>query len=154
MKYLIRAVKYFIWFSIILTLTLVILAVLGVVEPDPQLMFKDGIKSVWQIAILFFVVALAYPLTGFRVMDAIIPGQYSEIRDRLLDYMESKGYELETEEGENLTFRLSSKFGRAMKMFEDRVTFIRSAEGFKVEGLRKVIVRLISGLEYKFRNEN
>ena len=140
MKYLIRAVKYFIWFSIILTVTIAILAVLGVVEPDPQLMFKDGIKSVWQIAILFFVVALAYPLTGFRVMDAIIPGQYSDIRDRLLDYMESKGYD--------------SKFGRAMKMFEDRVTFTRSAEGFKVEGLRKVIVRLISGLEYMFRNEN
>jgi hypothetical protein len=68
--------------------------------------------------------------------------------------MESKDYVLETEEGENMTFRLRSSLGRAVKMWEDRVTFIKEPGGFQVEGLRKVIVRLISGLEYTFRNES
>ena len=153
MKYVVRAIKYFIWFALILTLTMVIMAALGLVDPKPELMFREGMKSVWQIAILFAVLAFVYPMTGFRKQDAIIPGDYSQIRDKVVNFMESRGYGLETEEGEDMTFRLNSKIGRAMKMFEDRVTFTRSAQGFRLEGLRKEIVRLISGLEYIFRNE-
>ena len=153
MKYLIRAGKYFLWFSFFMALVLLIMSVLGLVEADPDLMFRNGTSSIKQIAILFAVIALTYPLVGFRTETAIIPGSYSQIRDKIVRFMESKGYLLETEEGEGMTFRLKSKFGRAMKMFEDRVTFTRSAEGFNIEGLRKEIVRIISGLEYMFRNE-
>lgn len=67
--------------------------------------------------------------------------------------MESRGYELETEENQIMTFRLHSKVSRIAKMLEDRVTFIKVPEGFEVEGLRKDIIRLISGLEYKLNNE-
>lgn len=37
-------------------------------------------------------------------------------------------------------------------MFEDDITMTRSFTGFTMEGLRKDLVRLSSGLEYKFRN--
>lgn len=67
--------------------------------------------------------------------------------------MESRGYYLETEEGEIMTFRLRSKVAAFFKMLEDRVIFIKVPGGFEVEGLRKEIVRLISGLEFIFRNE-
>ena len=154
MKYVVRAIKYFIWFALILTLTMVIMAALGLVDPKPELMFREGMKSVWQIAILFAVLAFVYPMTGFRKQEAIIPGEYSEIRDKVVSFMESKGYYLETEEGENMTFRLSSKVGAIMKMLEDRITFIRTPDGFEVEGLRKVIVRIISGLEYKLKEDS
>ena len=154
MRYLIRAIKYFVYFAVVLTITMAIMAALGLVDPDPQVMFRDGWKSVWQIAILFAVVSLVYPMTGFRRQEAIGPGEYSEVRDKVVKFMESKDYVLETEEGENMTFRLRSPFGRAVKMWEDRVTFIKEPGGFQIEGLRKVIVRLISGLEYTFRNES
>ncbi|MBR1927670.1 MAG: hypothetical protein IJ840_08010 [Bacteroidales bacterium] len=152
-KYLVRALKYFIWFALILCLTMAVMAALGLVDPQPELMFRDGIKSVWQIAALFAAIALVYPMTGFRTQDAIVPGEYSQIRGKVINFMESRGYILETEEGENMTFRLRSKFGAFMKMFEDRITMTRSMDGFKVEGLRKEIVRIISGLEYMFGNE-
>ncbi len=154
MKYVVRAIKYFIWFALILTLTMVIMAALGLVDPKPELMFREGMKSVWQIAILFGVVAFVYPMTGFRKQDAIIPGEYSDIRDKIIRFMEQRGYFLEKEEGENMSFRLRSKFGAFMKMFEDRVTMTRTIDGFEVEGMRKEIVRLISGLEYMFRNNS
>ena len=70
MKYVVRAIKYFIWFALILTLTMVIMAALGLVDPKPELMFREGMKSVWQIAILFGVVAFVYPMTGFRKQEA------------------------------------------------------------------------------------
>lgn len=154
MKYVVRAIKYFIWFALILTLTMVIMAALGLVDPKPELMFREGMKSVWQIAILFGVVAFVYPMTGFRKQEAIIPGEYSAIRDKIIRFMEQRGYFLEKEEGENMSFRLRSKFGAFMKMFEDRVTMTRTTDGFEVEGMRKEIVRLISGLEYMFRNNS
>ena len=153
MRYLIRSLKYFVWFVVILCIAMGIMVALGVVEADPNLMFRDGMKSVWQIAALFFVVALVYPLTGFRKINAVVPGEYNEVRDKVVSFMESKGYYLETEEGEIMTFRLRSKVGAFLKMNEDRVTFVKEPGGFVVEGLRKVTIRLVSGLEYKFRDE-
>ncbi len=153
MKYLVRSVKYFIWFALILAIIMMIMGFLGIVEFNLESMFRDGMKSVWQIVILFAVVALVYPLTGFRKYDVIIPGEFSEIRDKFLRIMESKDYVLETEEGEDMTFRLRSKALRAFKMFEDRITFTRTPTGFEAEGLRKIVVRIVSALEYAFRNE-
>lgn len=152
MRYLIRSLKYFIWFTAILCITMGIMVALGVVEADPSLMFRDGIKSIWQIAALFLVVSLVYPLAGFRKNEAIIPGEYNEVRDKVVSFMESKGYALETEEGEMMTFKLRSKVAAFFKMNEDRVTFTKIPGGFELEGLRKVIVLLISGLEYQFRD--
>ncbi len=153
MRYLIRSLKYFVWFVVILCITMGIMVALGVVEADPNLMFRDGMKSVWQIAGLFLVIAVVYPIAGFRKINAVVPGEYNEVRDKVVSFMESKGYYLETEEGEIMTFRLRSKVGAFLKMNEDRVTFVKEPGGFVVEGLRKVTIRLVSGLEYKFRDE-
>ena len=151
MRYLIRVVKYFIWFVIILAIMLTILVVLGETEFDPLSMFRDGTKSLWQIAILFFVLALVYPLTGFRKKETIVPGEYPEARDIVIRHMESRGYKLESEEGETLKFRLNSKVGAFFKMFEDRITFEKEPGGFRVEGLRREVVRIISTLEQKIK---
>lgn len=151
MKYLIRSIKYFVWFAIILAITMTVMASLGLVEADLESMFRDGTKSLWQIAALFAIFALLYPMTGFRNQKTEIPGEYGEIRDKIIGLMGQRGYVLEKEDGENMTFRLETKFRQAMKMFEDRITMTRVPGGFKIEGLRKEVVRIISFLEYKFR---
>ena len=66
--------------------------------------------------------------------------------------MEERGYELETEEGENMTFRLRNKFNRAARTWEDRITLTRELAGFYMEGISKDVARLASALEFKFRN--
>ena len=68
--------------------------------------------------------------------------------------MESRGYRLESEEGETMKFRLRSKVSAFFKMFEDRITMVKEPGGFSVEGMRREIVRIISGLEHKFKNES
>ncbi|MBP5487307.1 MAG: hypothetical protein J6Y06_06755 [Bacteroidales bacterium] len=154
MQYLRRAVKYFFWFALILCITLAVMVALGLVEANPQDMFRNGTKSLWQIAILFAVLAAIYPLTGFRKQEAIIPGELSEIKDKVIRLMGEKGYMLETENGEDMTFRLKNGFSRAMKMWEDRITMTKEPGGFILEGLRRDIVRLISFLEFKFNNND
>ena len=151
MRYFVRAVKYFIYFSVLFAVIIAALVFAGVVKADISLMFRDGYRSLWQIALLFAFVSAFYPKFGFIKRSVLLNGEYSLLRGGIVEYMEARGYRLENEDGENLTFRLRSKFSALFKMFEDRITLTRKLGGFEVEGLTKDVVRIVGGLEYKFR---
>lgn len=151
MKYLVRVIKYFIFICIIMTLIMGALMLSGVVSSDIDALFRNGYDSLWQIALMFLAVSALYPKFGFSKRGAIIPGTYDEIRPGLMDYMTSHGYVLESEDGENLTFRRKSPIHRLTRMLEDRLTFTRELPGFYIEGLTKDVIKIVGGLEYKFR---
>ena len=151
MKYIVRVLKYFVFITVVMALILLVLALLGYVEKDVDSMFRNGWKTIWQIALMFLAVAALYPRFGFCKRGAIIPGAYEDIRPGLVRYMAGRGYEIEKEEGENLSFRLKSPLQRFLKLlFEDRITFTRDRAGFYVEGRTKDVVRIVSGLEALF----
>ena len=100
---------------------------------------------------MFAAISSVYPIFGFVKKEALIPGEYAEVRDGVVKYMEDKGYRLEKEEGENLTFRNRSFLNRLSRMLEDRITLNRTLGGFEVEGLRKDTIRIIYGLENAMR---
>lgn len=152
MKYIIRAIKYYLYMVILVTLMLAALSFMHVTEWDASTMFRNGYDSIWQLALAFLAIALLYPKFGFNSRGVIIPGEYGEIRNGILSYMEEHGYALESEEGENLTFRAKSPIRRLTRFFEDRITMTRDFGGFRAEGLTKDIVRIVNGLEYRFRN--
>lgn len=154
MRYFLRAIKYFITISVLLALIMVVLAWLKVVPSDPELMFRGGWKSVIEIAVLFAVFSAIYPRFGYCKRDANIAGEYSEIRQGVIEYMNDRGFTLESEDGENLAFRSKSTYTRIAKMGEDRVTLTRKLGGFTLEGISKEVNRLASGLEYKFRPDD
>ncbi len=154
MKYLVRALKYYVYYFVLLAIILLMLHLLHLVDGNIEYTFRNGWTSVWQIAIMFAVVAAAYPYFGFRKHGTVIPGSYEEIRPGVMKVMESKGYELEREEGENLTFRLRNRLNRVTRMWEDRITFTRDMHGFIIEGPNRDVVRIKSALEYSFRNED
>ena len=154
MKYIIRAVKYYFYFCILLALMLGILSVCHVIEGPVEGMFREGYDSLIKIAIMFGCVSAVYPLFGFMKKEALIPGEYGEIRDGVVGYMESRGYRLESEQDENLTFRSRSAVNRLFRMYEDRITLTRRVTGFNVEGLRKDVVRIVYGLEARMRQNS
>ena len=151
MKYVIRAVKYFLYFCILLAAMLAILSVTHVIEGPVEGMFREGYDSLVKIAIMFGCVSAVYPMFGFIKKEALIPGEYSEIRGRIIEYMENRGYRLESEQDENMTFRSRSVVTRLFRMYEDRITLTRRVTGFDVEGLRKDVVRVAYGLESALR---
>ena len=153
MKYLVRVLKYFVFITVVMALILFVLAQLGIVEKDVNAMFRNGWDSLWQIGLMFLVVSAVYPRVGFCRRGARIPGTYEEIRPGLVRYMAERGYEIEKEEGENLTFRRKGFLARLGKLlFEDRITFERDRAGYYIEGRTKDVVRIISGLEHIFRD--
>lgn len=153
MKYLLRSIKYFIMISLLLGAILATLVLLDLSAGDPSEMFRNGWTSVWQIALLFAVFSAIYPKFGYTDREVGIPGEFAEIRDGIVEYMEARGFRLESEEGENMSFRLRSKVNALAKMYEDRVTMTRILGGYSLEGITKEVNRLASGLEYKFKRE-
>ena len=153
MKYLVRAIKYFAYLAIILCIFIVLLSVFGLVGNSLDEIFRDGAQSLLKIAGILVIFAAIYPRLGFGTRNVFIPGAYDEIRGGIVDVMHDRGYVLEAEEGENLKFRIQSPVTRVFRMFEDRITFTRLATGFELEGPSKDLVRIISALEYKVRQE-
>lgn len=151
MQYFLRALKYYISLIILLAVILAVLAWLNVIPSDPALMFRGGWKSVWEILLLLAVFSAFYPRLGYVKRDANIPGEYSQIRDGVIEYMSDHGYRLMKEENENMYFCLRSTFSRIMKMGEDKLSMTRRLGGFQLEGISKEVNRIVSGLEYKFR---
>lgn len=154
MRYLIRAVKYFFYFLILLVVIMTVMVAVGFVEADINTMFRNGTQSLWQIAAMLVIFGAIYPFFGFTKKETIVPGEYDQIREGIIMYMLSRGYQLEKEEGENMSFRASGPLNRTFRMFEDRITMTRSFAGFTMEGLRKDVIRLSMGLEHKFRYED
>ena len=153
MKYLVRSIKYFAYLAIILCIFIVLLSVFGLIGNSVDEIFKNGAQSLWRIGLILLVFAIIYPRMGFTTRKVYIPGAYGEIREGVVDVMHDRSYVLEAEEGENLKFRIQSPVIRAFRMFEDRITFTRTATGFELEGPTKDLVRIVSALEYKFREE-
>lgn len=150
MKYLIRAVKYFIYVCILAALMILVLIAAKVIKSDINLIFRNGYDSLWQIALLFALVSLIYPKFGYTRRGAHISGEFNEIKDKIIGLMEERGYVLESAEGENMKFRLKSAFARARRVWEDRISLTREFAGYMVEGPTKDVVRIVYSLESRF----
>ena len=156
MKYIIRALKYFLTLAVILVVFIALLRLFHLVGGEGEGlagMFRNGTDSIWQIALILLVFSAIYPRFGYGTRTVIIPGAYSEIRDGVVETMRARGYEIEKEEGENISFRRTGTFARLSRAFEDRITFTRRMTGFDVEGFNRDLVRVISALEYRFSGE-
>ena len=154
MKYLIRSLKYFIYFSLMCTLIVYALVLIGAVEGDINSIFEEGYRSIGKIAIFFALVAAVYPKLGFISRDMPVNGSWSEIRMQVIEFMGERRYSLESESENKATFRLKGNTGRLTKMFEDRITLTKTADGWQMEGLRKDVLRLASGLENLLTPQN
>ena len=154
MRYIIRAFKYFIQITVIMTVVIAALMLLGLVSRDIGVAFRQGWKSIGYILLMFAGVSAVYPYFGYARRSVDLKGSFAEIRDGIVEVMKARGYVLEKEEGEHLSFRLSSPAARLARLWEDRLTFTRELGGYSVEGLNKDLVRVVNALRYRFRGED
>lgn len=151
MKYFLRAVKYFLGICILFTLIIGALMLAKVVSTDINVLFRAGWKSVGLIALMFLCVSAVYPKFGYAKRHASVAGEDAEMRPAVKEFFQGRGYVLESETPEQMTFRSGSTWHRITTFGEDRITVTPEFGGYGVEGLGRDIVRLISGLEYKLR---
>lgn len=152
MRYFIRAVKYFIYFTLLFIVIMAILVLTGAAEGDISTMFKGGYSALWKIALIFAVISAIYPSVGFIRKEAMIPGSWEEDKDAIKAFMAGRGYTLESEDTGTMSFRKKGT-GRFTRMYEDRIVFTAKIGGAELEGMRKDVIRLAMGLESRFRRE-
>ena len=152
MKYIVRAVKYFIYICVLVSIILLVMVLAHFVSSDINVMFKEGWKSVAKIALVFAGIAAIYPLFGYRRLLAGVLGELNGLHDDVIKCMEELGYHLESEDGETMTFRSRSLLNRIFRVWEDRITVTKTLGGFEVEGLSRDVARIVPALEYRFRN--
>lgn len=147
MKYIIRALKYFCYLAVFLTLVIGALVLTGFVEADLSKMFVNGYDSLWQMALVLLVLSLIYPHFGFSTRTAHIFGSAEELQPVVGQVMERIGYRLEGALDGGWTFRRRSPVSRALKMWEDRITVKTSGAGLEIEGLSRDLPRIVGALE-------
>ena len=147
MKYLIRAVKYFFYFAILTSAIIYALVLIGAVEGNIEAIFEGGYDALWKIAVFFAAVAAVYPNLAFIRREIPAKGQLSEFQENIIEFMKERRYELESSSDTTLCFRIKGTTGKIAKMYEDRITITSSYAGIQMEGLRKDVLRLATGLE-------
>ena len=147
MKYIIRAIKYYCYMVIVLTLVICAVVMAGIVESDLSKMFVNGYDSLWQIALVLLIFAAIYPHFGFTSRTAHVFGSPEELRPVVVPVMERLGYVLEGEKDGGWSFRRRSVVSRVLKMLEDRITLTPDGAGLTVEGLTRDLPRIVSALE-------
>ncbi len=60
--------------------------------------------------------------------------------------MDSRGYKLRSEEGDTMVFIKRSPLDRALRMWEDAISFTKTEAGYDIEGHTKEMVRCRSAI--------
>lgn len=153
MKYLLRSLKQFLFFCCIVALCIGVLVLTGMVNNDINEIFKDGYSSLLQMAGLLAAFSAIYPKIGYYDRQMYINSNLDSISEEVIRYMEDRRYVLEHRDSTGMTFRARGFGNRLLKMFEDRITFTQTPHGLVyMEGKRKDVMRLSSGLEYRLEN--
>ena len=153
MTYLRRAVKYFIQATLTIIIIIGVLMLAGIVSKDISVAFQHGWTSVWWILALFAAMSLAYPFFGYQKRKIQVKGDPALAKDGIVEALKIRGYVLDNEQDGVLTFKLASPVARAFRMWEDRITLTPVLGGFEAEGLSRDLVRVVSSIEYYFREK-
>ena len=154
MRYLARALKYFIYLAAIFFLIIGALVVLKFVPADWDEIFRNGTDSLLQIGIVGAVFAIIYPRFGYMTRAIPVFGPLEENAADIVKYMEARGYvqELAKAHGK-MVFHKGFFLSRIVRLGEDRITFTTDICGINIEGPSRDVVRIASGLE-AFFSEN
>ena len=153
MKYLIRSVKYLVYFTVMCGIILVLTFHFSV-KPEGltrmDMLMVDG--SIYKMLTFFVAVAAIYPALGFQKKPVYV-SNIKEHRKEVVELFENANYVIDRESATSITFRLRNPFLRFMRLCEDQVTVDFTENPATIEGLRKDVLRFSRGIEYICRKD-
>lgn len=155
MKYLRRALKYFLQICVLFVIIIGALMLTGMVSKDVAVAFQKGWTSIGYIAGIFLVMSFAYPFFGYGKRRIRAAGEPAEHRENILEAMDVRGYKLVSEKDGEYRFCLKSPVARFFRIFEDAVTITPVLGGFEAEGLIRDLARVVASIDHKINyNDN
>lgn len=144
MKYFIRSCKYVVYFALLFC---VMVGLIWLLSPEKTqglpvtALFKEG--SLKSILIMFACISAIYPSLSFKKRTVPFEEDRDAFRTRLIEVLDNFGMEIESEEGDTISFRMKSRPMRVSRMWEDRIT-VRFQEGCIVmDGYRRDVDRVV-----------
>ena len=153
MKYLIRSVKYLVYFTVMCGIILVLTFHFSVKPENLTLMdmlMVDG--SIYKMLAFFVAVAAIYPALGFQKKPVYV-SNIKEHRKEIVELFENANYVIDQETATSISFRLRNPFLRFMRLCEDYVIIDFSENPATMEGLRKDVLRFSRSIEYICRKD-
>ena len=153
MKYVIRAVKYLVYYTVMCSIILILTFHFSVKPEGLTLMdmlLVDG--SLYKMLAFFVAVAAIYPALGFQNKPLYV-SNIKENRKQIVELFENANYVIASEDATSVSFKLRNPFLRLMRLYEDYVTIDFSDNPVMIEGLRKDVLRFGRGIEYICREE-
>ena len=153
MKYVIRSVKYLVYFTVMCSIILVLTFHFSVKPEGLTLMdmlLVDG--SIYKMLAFFVAVAAVYPALGFQKKPLYVTN-VKEHRKEIIELFENANYVIAQETQTSISFRLRNPFLRVMRLCEDHVTIDWQENPVMIEGLRKDVLRFSRGIEYICRED-
>ncbi len=141
MKYLIRAVKYFVWLCVLIAAVIVVLNLLGLGASSPETVFAMLFHTTrgWILIGLVVVLTLLYPRMGYTTLR--VEGNATLDSVRLADAMREVGFEPAGGTHGVRFFRAANPVRRLLLRF-DRITTAQQGSCIEIEGPRSVLARL------------
>lgn len=152
-KYIIRSVKYLVYFTVMCSIILVLTFHFSVKPEGLTLMdmlMVDG--SIYKMLVFFVAVAAIYPALGFQNK----PLYVSNVKDnkkQIVELFENANYVVAEETATSITFKLRNPFLRVLRLCEDHVKIDWTENPVMIEGLRKDVLRFSRGIEYICRED-
>lgn len=155
MRYLIRACKYLVYFAIIFFVMVAIIYMFSS-QKAAGLSFVDLFRegSLPKIALFFVFVSAIYPWLSFQKKELYLNGPFTKYAEMVDEVMKSQDFVLENQDTTSVSYIKRSAYARLTRMYEDRVTFTTTDNPVIVEGYRKDLVRILSAINYKVRQES
>jgi hypothetical protein len=155
MRYLIRALKYLVYFAIIFFVMVGIIYLFSS-QKAAGLSFVDLFKegSLPKIALFFVAVSAIYPFLSFQKKPLYLNGPFTNYAEMVDEVMESLDYVQEKKDETSVSYVKRSAYARLTRMYEDRVTFQTADNPVMVDGYRKDLLRIVSILNQRIRQES
>lgn len=155
MRYLIRSLKYLLYFAIIFFLMVGIIYLFssqkaaGLTFAD---LFKEG--SLPKIALFFVAISAIYPYLSFQKKELYLNGPFTNYAEMVDEVMAQLDYVPEKKEADSVSYVKRSAYARLTRMYEDRITFHTADNPVIVDGYRKDLLRILSLLNHRIRQES
>lgn len=155
MRYLIRSLKYLVYFAIIFFVMVGIIFLFSS-QKAAGLSFVDLFKegSLPKIALFFVAISAIYPYLSFQKKELYLNGPFTNYAEMVDEVMQSLDYVPEKKEADSVSYVKRSAYARLTRMYEDRVTFHTASNPVIVDGYRKDLLRVLSLLNHRIRQES
>jgi len=145
-KYILRVVKYLIYFAVLMAIPLVVFSITSNQSFDLNTLLVPGSTS--RITLIILAFALVYPLIGFTSQKVYTNNVFEQDREKIEGVFTNSRYIIANRTETTVTFRHSSSFSRLLNMYEDAIVLDFSENPLILSGARKNVTRFARMITY------